>query len=116
SRRPKVTVVWPTRDGEEIRLQGTRPYRSPGDKKPLGHNIDAYVALGGTRVDRGLGDPDGATIRVGLYKRDIRRPFFENIAGDAQITITVEGIYMNQPVAPRPETSLMHLQYMLSDL
>src|SRR5690606_23911593 len=59
SRRPKVTVVWPTRDGEEIRLQGTRPFRSPGDKKPLGHNIHAYVALGGTRVDRGLGDPDG---------------------------------------------------------
>jgi hypothetical protein len=116
SRVPQVVVMWPTRDGGEVRLQGDRRYRSPGDKRPLGHNIDAYIALGGTRVDRGLGHPDGATLRVGLYKREVRRPFFDGIADKAMVTITLHKAFMNQPVVPRPSTGLMHVQYMLSDL
>jgi hypothetical protein len=116
SRLPKVVISWPTREGGEVRLEGVRPYRSPGDKRLLGRNVEVYVALGGTRVDRGLGHPDGAAVRVGLYKREVRRPFFDTIADDAQVTITLENIHMNQPVIPRPVTGLMHLQYMLSDL
>jgi hypothetical protein len=116
SRTPHITVTWPTRDGGEIRLDGVRPYRSPGHKRSLGRNIDAYIALGGTRVDKGMGHPDGATLRVGLYKQDFRRPFFEKIADDAQVTMTLHKVFMNQPVVARPSTGLMHIQYMLSDL
>lgn len=124
SRPPQVTIEWPTRAAAadpaagqgRIRIEGTRPYRSPADRQHLGHNIDVYVALGGTRLDMGLGHPDGASIRVGLYKRDYRRPFFHNLADDAQITITLERVFMNQQVVPQPRTALMHVQYMLSDL
>jgi hypothetical protein len=75
-----------------------------------------YVALGGTRLDRGRGHPDGASVRCGLYKRDPKKPFFRDIKDGSSITITLSGIRMNQAVRPNERTGLMHLKYMMSDL
>lgn len=116
ARHPRITVSWPTRDGDKVHLEGARPYRSPGDERPLGRNVSAYVALGGTRVDMGLGHPDAATIRVGFYKIDTRRPFFDRITDDGEITISLDQIVMSHPAIPLPDSALMHVQYMLSDL
>jgi hypothetical protein len=116
SHPPRVTVSWPARGGETVTLEGERPYRSPGDKTLLGKNIECYASLGGTRVDKGCGHPDGAVIRVGLYKVDARRPFFESMADGGTLTIRLEGVFMNQPAVPRPKTGFMHLRYMMSDL
>lgn len=116
TKRPRVTVSWPTREGKEVTLEGERPYRSPGDKSLLGKNIECYAALGGTRLDKGLANGKGAVVRVGLYKVDAGRPFFEDLADDAEITIKLERVYMNQPAVPRPKTGLMHLRYTLGDL
>jgi hypothetical protein len=116
TRWPHVTVTWETDDGKGVKLEGERGYKSPGDKTPLGKNIECYVALGGTRLDKGCGDPHGAILRVGLYKADTKQPFFEGIKEGGLITITLDHVYMNQPVEARPRTGLMHERYMLSDL
>jgi hypothetical protein len=116
SRRARVTVSWPVRDGGVSSIEGERPYRSPGDKTLLGKHIECFVALGGTRVDKGAGHPEGAVVRVGLYKTDPKKPFFEGLADGGAITIRIDGVYMNQPATPRPKTGLMHLRYMLGDL
>ncbi len=116
TRTPRVTVQWETADGKTVKLEGDRDYKSPGDKTPLGKNIECYVALGGTRMDKGNADPHGATLRVGLYKKDAKELFFEDIKEGGQVTITLDHVWMNQPVEPRVKTGLMHERYMLSDL
>lgn len=116
STRPRISVSWPTADGKTVSLQGERPYRSPSDKSLLGKNVECYAGLGGTRLDKGLADGQGAVFRVGLYKADTAKPFFENIAENAMVTIRVERVVMNQPAVPRPKTGLIHLRYTLSDL
>lgn len=116
SRPAHVTVSWPTRDGKTTTIEGERHYQSAGQKSPLGRGIDCYVALGGTRLNKGMGDPKGAGILVGLYKADAKKPFFENIAENAVISVTLDRVFMNQPAAPREKTVLMHLRYMLEDL
>jgi len=115
-KRPRISVSWPTKDGKSVTLEGTRPYRSPSDKSLLGKNIECYAAIGGTRLDKGLAEGRGAVVRVGLYKVDANKPFFENIAEDAIITIRVREVLMNQPAVPRPKTGMMHLRYTLGDL
>ena len=116
SRDPHVKVSWPTRDGKTITIEGDRRYQSSAQKKDLGRGIDCYVALGGTRLNKGLGNARGAGVLVGLYKADTKKPFFENIAENAVITVTLDSVFMNQPVRPRPESVLMHVRYMLEDL
>ncbi len=116
TRRPRVTVSWPTSKGQTTTLQGDRGYESPGQKSLLGKNVEAYVALGGTRLDKGAGHPRGAVVRVGLYKLDAKKLFFDDIAETGIVTIKLEGIFMNQPAVPRPKTGLMHLKYILNDL
>ena len=116
SRRPTVSVSGPTDDGKTTEIKGERAYQSPGQKSLLGKNIEAYVALGGTRVDRGRADPQGAVVRVGLYKVNTKQLFFENIAEGGTVTVRVDGVFMNQPAVPSPKTGLMHIKYMLSDL
>jgi len=116
TRTPHVTVEWETGDGKTVKLEGDRDYKSPGDKTPLGKNIECYVALGGTRMEKGNGDPHGALLRVGLYKRDAKELFFEGIKEDGRVTIRMDHVWMNQPVEARAKTGLMHERYMLSDL
>lgn len=116
TKQPHVTISWPTKDGKTVTLEGDRPYRSPGDKAPIGKNVECYVALGGTRLDRGQANGKGAIVRVGLYKIDTAKPFFEDIAGDGVVTIKLDRVFMNQPASPRPKTGMMHLRYMLDDL
>lgn len=125
SRQPTVEVSWPTKDGSETRISGARPYASAGDKSPLGKNVEAYVALGGSRFEKGQGDPKGQLLRVGLYKRDPNVLFFNDLAdvpgGQARIVITLKGVFLNQPaVESRGEhgkgTALAHLKYSIADL
>lgn len=113
---PHVTVSWPTRDGKATLLEGDRAYQSPGQKQSMGGNMSSYVALGGSRLERGAGHPKGAIIRVGLYKEDGTRPLLENLADEPSITIRLTNVRMNQPVTPRPHTLVMHLKYTPDDL
>jgi hypothetical protein len=116
TRQPHIVVSWPTRDGKVATLAGDRGYKSQGDKTPLGKNIQMYVALGGTRLERGKANPEGAVVRVGLYKEDASKLFFENIAENAAITITISNVKMSGPAEAQAKSGLIHLRYMLSDL
>lgn len=118
---PTVEVSWTTRDGGRVSLSGPREFLTPGDKTPLGRNVDAYAAIGGTRYEKGQGHPRGQLLRVGLYKRDAQRLFFDDIAESATITITLRGVRMNQPVAESrgpggAGTALAHLKFGIADL
>jgi hypothetical protein len=116
SKTPSVRVSWPTRDGKVTELKGDRRFQSAAQKAPLGPNLDCYVALGGTRLGKGLADPSGAVVLLGLYKKDPAKPLFENIADNAAVAISLRGVFMNRPAVPRPKTAMMHLKYMLEDL
>ncbi len=114
---PRVTIEWPTKDGRAARFEGDRPYASPGGKQELGANVSCYVGLGGTRLERAAMHPKGAIIRVGLYKMDATKPFFEGLVDeDPVLTLRLTGVTMNQGVTPRPQTTLMHLRYTADDL
>jgi hypothetical protein len=116
SKTPSVSVSWPARDGKKVELKGERRFQSAAQKSSLGPNIDCYVALGGTRLNRGLANPAGAVVLVGLYKKDASKPFFQDIADNAAVTISLRGVFMTQPAVPQPKTAMMHLRYMLEDL
>lgn len=116
SRTPVVQVSWQDEAGRLIELEGERGYTSPAGTEVLGGNLSAYVALGGTRLDRGAAHPRGAVLRVGVYKTDARRPFFEGIGEGGSITIRVRNLAMNRPVKPWPASIVMHLKYMPDEL
>lgn len=113
---PSVTVSWPSRDGSTVLLRGERAYRSRGGRTPLGPHLEAFVALGGARLEKGFGHPRGAVVQVGISKRDARRLYFADLAENGQITVTLRGVRMNQPAAPVIETALIHFRYMDTDL
>ncbi|MBX3376470.1 MAG: hypothetical protein KF678_05645 [Phycisphaeraceae bacterium] len=113
---PRVTIAWPVRDGGVATFSGERRYQSSAQKRELAPNIDVYVGLGGTRLDRGKADRRGAVVQVGLYKQDPGKPFFRDIKEGAAITIRLDRVVMNRPAAPVPRTSLVHMRYMLEDL
>lgn len=113
---PHVVISWPTRDGGIISLEADRQYQSPSEKTYLGRNLDCFVALGGTRLDRGVGHPAGAIVRVGFYKADTAKLFFESLADDASISVTLTNVHFNQPATPRRQTALQHLKYMTEDI
>lgn len=113
---PKIVVSWPTQDGRRTTVEGQRPYRSQGDRLPLGANVSCYVAMGGTRSERGAGHPKGQVVQVGLGRIDSIRPFFADITQDPVISIRLTGVFMNQPVTPRPESVVLRLRYLPDDL
>jgi hypothetical protein len=72
--------------------------------------------MGGTRLERGAGHPKGAVVQVGLGRTDSIRPFFADIREDPVVTIRLSGVFMNQPVTPRPESVVLRLRYLPDDL
>jgi len=110
-RAPRVVVSWTTGAGEEVRLEGERPYSGDKDRAPLGLNIDCFVAVGGTRLSKGAGHPEGIIVRVGFYKRDPLRPFFDGIAADGRIRVELSGVRFNHAAAATPESVLQHLKF-----
>lgn len=113
---PHVAISWPTKGGGVKTLEADREYKSPGEKTYLGENLECFVALGGTRLDKGRGHPAGAIVRVGFYKKDPKELMFTEIADGAEISVRLAGVHFNQPVLPRPRTVLQHLKYMQADL
>ena len=114
--RPHLTVSWPTRSGQMRTLEADKAWRSPADQSVLGGNIEVFAALGGLRSEKGGGDPHGAIVGLTLSKTDWAKPFFEDIADGATVTIRLDHIVMNQPAAAKPKTGLVLLKYRINDL
>ncbi len=114
--RPRVTVSWETAAGPPVRMSGERAYRSRGDRSALGPQVDVYLGLGGSRLDKCLGHPRGAIVRVGVSKQVPSELFFDGLAENGRITVELRGVRMNQPVEPDTGTALIHFRYMPTDL
>jgi hypothetical protein len=108
---PHVRVSWEGADGNPVVLEADRAYTAPGMRSELGHNLDCFVALGGTRLDKQAGHPDGAIVRVGLYKRDPARPLFEGLERDSVIEVRLTNIVFDKPAVATPESGVQHLKY-----
>lgn len=113
---PTITVSWTAR-GQRKQYTETVPYSAPIGGVVLGtSNVQAYAALGGSRLDTGAGHPKGAQIRLGITKNDSSRAFFAGIDPGTDIDLTIRGVRFNQPVKYHQGTAIMHLKYALGDL
>lgn len=110
-REPRVSVSWPTARGEVVELEGTRRYLAAEDRTPLGKNLAVYAALGGTRLEVGASDPNGAIVKLGFYKVDSAKWLFEDIAPGGSVTIGISGVKFKRPAEPRPATLVHHAKF-----
>jgi len=108
---PHVTISWPRADGSRITVERDQPFASPNDRDPIGPNLEAFVALGGKRLAKGAGHPKGAIVRVGFYKVRNSGPLFEGIDPDGAVTIRLQGVVFNQPVAINHDSPLHHFMF-----
>lgn len=108
---PRVRVSWEGADGKPVVLEADREYTAPGMRSDLGHNLDCFVALGGTRLDKQAGHPDGAIVRVGLYKRDPAKPLFEGLERDSIIEVRLTNVVFDKPALATPESGVQHIKY-----
>lgn len=108
---PHISVSWPQRGGGVATVEGDREYLAPNDKTPLGKNLSCYVALGGNRGDYGLGRPGAVDVRVGFYRTEKSRLFFDDLADGGAMTIIFSGVKFNHPARAIPETMVMHLKF-----
>lgn len=108
---PHVKVTWPGEDGKPVTLEADRKYTSPTERTPLGHNLECFVALGGARLDRQAGDPDGAIVRIGLYKRDPAKAMFEGLAENGVIELVLTNIVFDKPATAAAKSGVQHIKY-----
>ena len=111
SAEPRLTVSWTDKSGTEHRLEGARPYAVDAERTPLGENLTAYAAVGGTRLAKAAGHPRGAIVRCGFYKAENAKPFFGGVGTDTLITVEMRGVRFNQPVDAHAASIVQHLKY-----
>jgi hypothetical protein len=107
---PTLALAWTAADGVK-RAEATLPFGSAAERSTITDNLEAFVALGGTRLDTGSGDPTGLIVRVGFYKLDPGTMLLPSIAGPGAVRVSVRGVAFNQPVRVRPASLLQHMTY-----
>ncbi len=115
-RVPHLSVSWTTNSGKVVEYEADLPYAAPAERVPIGGNLRAFVAVGGTRLDKGVGHPDGIIIRVGLDKEDDQRLMFHDIAYGSFVEVELRNIAFISPGLPRPDSLLQHLKYNTDDI
>ena len=94
TRVPQVRVAWTRADGSRAEYETELVYGSPEDRESLGENLQAFVGLGGSRLEKGAGHPEGAIVRVGLFKSDRERLFFAENGVQPIAPLFVQGDYL----------------------
>ncbi|MEQ8771032.1 MAG: hypothetical protein RIB60_11050 [Phycisphaerales bacterium] len=115
-RTPRVEMSWQREDGGRVELEGDRAYSSDLGRTPLGENVSCYVAVGGSRLLKGAGHPEGAIVRVGFYKENGAKAFFDGLGAGGRVRVRLSNVAFNQPVDPQPATIVQHLKYAIEDL
>ncbi len=110
SRVPSVQVEW-TSEGRPERSRIERAIGSRADRTPVTTNLEAFVVIGGTRLDMGLADARGSTVSLGFYKLDNAMALFEGIDAGSSVTIEVSGVVFNQPVRVGRSGVLHHAKF-----
>lgn len=109
--KPHVRVSWLGADGIEHLHEADLNYAWDGDRTPIGSNLSAYAAAGGTRLLKGAGHPKGAIVRFGFYKVEEGLLFFDQVGAESIIDVQVSGIRMNQPAEPQVQSIVQHLKF-----
>lgn len=113
---PRVSIAWTQGDGSQVEYSLDVPLTSTSDRTVLGRNLEVFAALGGSRLERGAGHPDGAIVRVGLFKTDRDLMFFDDIANGSSVEIELRNVRFNQDVTPDAATLLQRLRYRVDDV
>lgn len=117
---PTLSIRWTTPAGEERAHHATLPYTADPQRVHIGGNIEAFVAVGGTRLTKGAGHPLGVVVRAGFYKHDKDLPFFatasDAITKDTIIEVTLAAVRFNLPAHADPRSIVQHLKYDTGDL
>jgi len=108
--RPTLTLAWQTNSGWRS-VSDDFDYTAPNVRTDFAPNLDAYVGLGGTRLDKGAGDPAGLIVRVGFYKLDPGQLLLPDVAPGGKLKLTLSGVRFNQAVDAAPRSILAHLKY-----
>ncbi len=116
TKQPHVSVSWTRSDGEVTRFDLDLPLTSPDERAALGDNLETFVALGGSRLEKGAGHPSGAIVRVGIYKTDRDLLMFDDIAHASDVVIELTNVAFNQEVAADPDTLVQRLRYKADDI
>ena len=116
TRVPHVRVAWTRADGSRAEYRADLTYGSPEDRESVGENLQAFVGLGGSRLEKGAGHPEGAIVRVGFFKSDREGLFFTDIAHGSEISIELRNVAFNQPAVPDPRTLVHRLEYKVEDV
>ncbi len=116
SHQPTIMISWVQNDGTRIEFNRTMPWGTKNDREDLGLGVLAFVAVGGTRIDLQQGHPLGSVVRVGFYKADSDKPFFENIRPGSVVEVRLEGVRFIEDARATKSTALQHSQYQLDDV
>jgi len=114
--QPTLTISWTTNEGIPVSLTAQLPYASDNQRVHMGENIDAFVAVGGTRLVKGAGHPRGIIVRAGFYKHIPFKPFFADVNPHTEFTVTLEDVRFNQPIDVNPLSGVQHLKYAPDDI
>ncbi len=114
--KPTLTVSWQDARGREHTRSMQLPYTEAVDRKAMASNLEAYVGVGGTRLEVGAGHPQGVIVRVGLYKIDTLVPMFGALDPATPITLRLDGVRFRTEGVPRPESIVQHLSYSIDDV
>ncbi len=107
---PRLEVMWETDSGGRS-CEAEFGYRSPGGREVLCGNVEAYVGVGGTRLETGAGDPTGVVVRAGLYKVDEGEVLLEGAAAGSLVRVRLSGVQFNQAVEVRGRSLVQHMRY-----
>lgn len=111
TRAPTATISWTTMAGERREFSDVFAYAVDADRRAIGGNLTCFAAVGGTRIGKGAGHPQGSVVRVGFYKADPGKPMFDGVGPGTEITVTLHGVRFNQPVDAYAASVIQHLKY-----
>ena len=114
--KPTLELRWPTASGGERVHTLAMEYAAPGGRVVLADGIEAYVALGGSRLDKGVADPWGLICRVGIYRAEGAEPIFRDIEPGGTITLTLAGVRFNQAVDVDAARIVQHVKFTEQEL
>ncbi|MFG0307349.1 MAG: hypothetical protein ACF8Q5_14175 [Phycisphaerales bacterium JB040] len=113
---PTISLSWHSHSRGLVRYAARLPYNIDSQRVHLDDNVEAFAAVGGTRISKAAGHPQGCVVKAGFYKNDPGTPWFSDIDTSKPIAITIEGVAYNQPVDLHTDTALLHAKYSPEDL
>lgn len=108
--QPEIELRWQTPSGWMSEV-AQLPYTSPHVRTTLDSGVEAFVALGGTRLDKGAGDPKGVIVRIGFYRSPEAEVFLPGIQAGGWVEVELAGVRFNQQVSSSTRSIVQHIKF-----